>query len=197
MPRRQHPGLPAGRLSDEALLAGMAAGDPDACLAFVRRFQSKVYGLALTILGDATGAEDVAQRAFERAWRHAANYDPRRGSPRTWLTTITRNLAIDAVRVRRAVPVDPEQLDTVMISLVEGPEMRAVGSERAELLRRAILQLPAEQGRAVVMASLYGMTCSEVAERESIPVGTVKTRVHAAMRKLRVALAAVEGADAS
>ena len=170
----------------------MAAGDADACLAFVRRFQSKVYGLALTIVGEAAGAEDVSQRAFERAWRHAAMYDPRRGTPKTWLTTITRNLAIDAVRVRRSVPVDPEQLTTVMASLAEGPEPRAIGAERAERLRLAIADLPVEQGRAVVMASLYGMTCNEVAQLEGIPVGTVKTRVHAAMRKLRAALADIE-----
>jgi len=175
----------------------MAAGDADACLAFVRRFQSKVFGLALTIVGEARGAEDVSQRAFERAWRHAAMYDPRRGTPQTWLTTITRNLAIDAVRVRRSVPVDPEQLTTVLANLSEGPEHQAIGTERAELLRGAIRQLPVEQARAVVMASLYGMTCNEVAELEGIPVGTVKTRVHAAMRKLRAALADLEPAEES
>lgn len=166
----------------------MAAGDHDATVAFVRRFQSKVYGLALTILGDPATAEDVAQRAFERAWRHAAMYDPRRGSARTWLSTITRNLAIDAGRVRRGIPVDPESLTTVMVSLTDNPESRALGSERAELVRAALRQLPLEQARAVTMASIYGMTCAEVAEIEGIPVGTVKTRVHAAMRKLRVAL---------
>ncbi|HEV2368249.1 MAG TPA: sigma-70 family RNA polymerase sigma factor [Acidimicrobiales bacterium] len=185
MPRR---GFPSGLLSDEALLSGMAAGDHDATVAFVRRFQSKVYGLALTILGDPATAEDVAQRAFERAWRHAAMYDPRRGSARTWLSTITRNLAIDAGRVPRGIPVDPESLTTVMVSLTDNPESRALGSERAELVRAALRQLPLEQARAVTMASIYGMTCAEVAEIEGIPVGTVKTRVHAAMRKLRVAL---------
>jgi RNA polymerase sigma factor (sigma-70 family) len=182
------PGLPAERLSDEALLAGLAAGDSDASVAFVRRFQSRVFGLALTIVGDAGAAEDVAQRAFVQAWRHAATFDPRRGSARTWLTTITRNLAIDSLRVRRGVPVDPEQLTTLVARLSDGPETRAVDSDRADRLHAAIRRLPTEQARAVVMASLYGMTCTEVAAVEGAPVGTVKTRIHAAMRKLRAAL---------
>lgn len=181
-------GLPADRLSDEALLAGLGAGDPDASVAFVRRFQSRIFGLALTIVGEATTAEDVAQRAFEQAWRHASMFDPRRGSARTWLTTITRNLAIDAVRVRRGTPVDPEQLTTIVGRLSDGPEVRAVESDRADRLRAALRLLPVEQARAIVMASLYGMTCSEVASAEHVPVGTVKTRIHAGMRKLRAAL---------
>src|SRR5690349_17946018 len=61
--------------SDEGLLAGVAAGDRDAAVAFVRRYQRRMYGLALTIVGEAALAEDLAQEAFVRVWRHAANYD--------------------------------------------------------------------------------------------------------------------------
>ena len=189
VPRRS---LPASRLSDEALIAGMGSGDGDAALAFVRRFQARVFGLALTIVGDIATAEDVAQRAFELAWRHAAMFDPRRGAAQSWLSTIARNLAIDAVRIRRSVPVDPEQFTTTVAGIVDDPEARAVADDRSDRLRQALRQLPVEQARAVVMSSLYGMTCNEVAEIEGVPVGTVKTRVHAAMRKLRVALVGLE-----
>ena len=96
--------------SDEALLAGLANGDRDAAAAFVRRFQKRVYGLALGIVGDAGTAEDVAQEAFTRAWRRADGYDARRGRVLTWLLTITRSTAIDVVRLRRAQPMDPELL---------------------------------------------------------------------------------------
>ncbi|MFM2077988.1 MAG: hypothetical protein RJA49_1878, partial [Actinomycetota bacterium] len=85
----------------------MALEERDAAAVFVRRFQRRVYGLAVTVTGDATLADDIAQLAFERAWRHAGTYDPRRASVTTWLLTITRNLSIDAMRVRRAVPFDP------------------------------------------------------------------------------------------
>ena len=97
-------------VSDDALVAGLASGDRDAASAFVRRFQRRVYGLARTIVADDRAAEDIAQEAFVRAWKHAGAYDPRRGSVVGWLLTITRNLAIDAVRVRRPVAFDPVAL---------------------------------------------------------------------------------------
>ncbi|MDQ1414257.1 MAG: hypothetical protein QOE07_2845, partial [Acidimicrobiaceae bacterium] len=96
--------------ADDALLAAYGTGDPQASAAFIRRHQARVYGLALTIVTDSATAEDVAQEAFTRAWRHAATYDPLRGTVPTWLLTITRNLAIDALRLRRSVPVDPATL---------------------------------------------------------------------------------------
>jgi RNA polymerase sigma factor (sigma-70 family) len=96
--------------SDEALLAGLAAGDRDAAATFVRRFQGRVYGLALSIVGDPATAEDVAQEAFMRAWRRADGYDARRGRVVTWLLAITRNVAIDVIRPKRAQPTDPDVL---------------------------------------------------------------------------------------
>ena len=96
--------------ADDALLAGFGVGDPDAATVFVRRHQARVFGLARSIVGDAALAEDVAQEAFIRAWHHAAAYDPRRGSVPTWLLAITRNVAIDALRMRRPNPVDPAVL---------------------------------------------------------------------------------------
>ena len=91
-------------LSDEALLAGLGSGNPDAAAAFVRRFQSRVYGLALTMLRDRSLADDVAQETFVRAWRHAATYDARRGRVPSWLLTIARNLAIDRARLDPSSP---------------------------------------------------------------------------------------------
>src|SRR5437016_5059940 len=95
-------------LSDESLLAGMAASDRAACVAFIGRFERAVYGLALSMLGDRELAQDVAQETFIRAWRHAHAYDPRRGALTTWLLAITRNLAIDLLRLRRVDPIDPQ-----------------------------------------------------------------------------------------
>src|SRR5213593_1526833 len=107
--------------SEEALLAGLAAGDADSAVVFVRRFQRQVYGLALAIVGDAFGAEDVAQEAFVRAWRHAQAYDARRGSVATWLLAITRNLAIDTLRMNRSEPIHPERLMAMNIQGNETP----------------------------------------------------------------------------
>ena len=104
------------QVSDEALLSGIALGDEDAMLLFVRRYQRRLFGLALGIVGDLGSAEDVAQEAFIRILRHAAVFDVRRGSVSTWALTITRNLAIDALRLRRATLVAPG--DLVFMNLV-------------------------------------------------------------------------------
>src|SRR5438876_11956952 len=93
-------GTAADALPGEPLLAGLGAGDADLALAFVRRFQRIVFGVAMSVIGDPAAAEDVAQQAFEQAWRHAQVYDSRRGSVRAWLTTIAHNLAVDVVRAR-------------------------------------------------------------------------------------------------
>lgn len=173
-------------MSDDLLLAGLTAGDAELSVAFVRRFQGPVFGVALTVLGDPTLAEDVAQQAFERAWRHAALFDPRRGAVSTWLTAITHNLAVDAARARRVIPVDPLELDDVLTG--DTPEGSAIAAESADELRAAIRALPAEQGRALVLAAFRGMTAREVAESEGIPLGTAKTRIRAAMLRLAATL---------
>jgi RNA polymerase sigma-70 factor (ECF subfamily) len=78
-------GIPADRLPDETLLAGLGAGDAELAVAFVRRFQRLVYGVAVTIVRDPGAAEDIAQQTFERAWRHASMFDARHGAVRSWL----------------------------------------------------------------------------------------------------------------
>lgn len=173
-------------LSDETLLAGLGSGDAEAAAAFIRRFQGRVYGLALTIVGDQMAAEEVAQETFTRAWRHAAAYDPRRARVSTWLLSIARNIAIDHIRVRRYEPVDPEMFFSLELAGQEdAPDERAVASDEAAGLRDAMRALPEEQRRALVLAAFYGRTGREISEMEGVPLGTVKTRIRTAMLKLR------------
>jgi RNA polymerase sigma factor (sigma-70 family) len=178
-------------LSDEALLAGLAAGDADAATAFIRRFQARVYGLVVTIVRDEGVAEDVAQETFVRAWKHARTYDPRRGRVATWLLTIARNLAIDVIRVKSAQPLDPDQVeDRLQRARVAGssPADRSVPPDERERVRGAIAELPPEQRRALFLAAYLGRTAKEVGELEGVPLGTAKTRIRAAMLKLRDSL---------
>lgn len=173
-------------VSDEALLAGVAVGDERAVLVFVRRYQRRLFGLALGIVGDPGGAEDVAQEAFIRILRHASVFDPRRGSVSTWCLTITRNLAIDALRVRRAVPTAPD--DPVFADLRAmrvAPDDAVIANDGAAMALAALADLPAEQRRAVTLAALYGRTAAEVATLESIPLGTAKSRIRLGLSKLR------------
>jgi RNA polymerase sigma factor (sigma-70 family) len=176
-------------LSDESLLAGLGSNDPEATTAFVRRFQNRVFGLAFTILGDRDAANEVAQEAFVRVWRHSALFDARRGTVSGWLLTITRNLALDAVRLRRAIPVDPSA--SVLLSQPSSAPMPDEALSTPSELRRvsaAIDDLPEEQRRALLLSVLRGMSASELSEHDGVPLGTVKTRIRLALMKLRVAL---------
>jgi RNA polymerase sigma factor (sigma-70 family) len=175
-----------GDISDEALLSGMAIGDEQAGLAFVRRFQHRLFGLAMRIVGDPGLAEDVAQEAFIRIFRHAAVFDARRGSVSTWTLTITRNQAIDALRLRRGVPTDPDdQMFLKLMSTERLPDDAAVTTDTLAHVRAALTDLPVDQRRAVLLAAMYGRTAAEIAEAEAIPLGTAKSRIRAGMAKLR------------
>jgi RNA polymerase sigma factor (sigma-70 family) len=182
-----------GELSDEALLAGMAVGEQAAAVSFVRRYQRRVFGLAYSMTGDSGVAEDVAQEAMIRVWRHAPVFDPRRGSVASWVLTITRNLTIDALRLRRAVATDPDDFAaSALRSNEHDPEDVAHRSDARQTVRAALKVLPEEQRRAVVLAAVYGRTALEISEAEGIPLGTAKTRIRTGLIRLR---AAVEPAE--
>jgi RNA polymerase sigma factor (sigma-70 family) len=187
-------GTPTDQQPDETLLAGLGAGDAELSLAFVRRFQGLVFGVAMAVVGDTTTAEDVAQQAFEQAWRHAQMYDSRRGPVRAWLTTIAHNLAVDVLRSRTAAPVDPDDLPAVLTAVTPTPERVAVANDTAAGLRRELGRLPAPQARAVAMAGIYGMTARQVADWKAF-LGTAKTRIRNGMQTLRAAYLPEEVGD--
>ncbi len=181
------------RLSDDALLTAVALGDSDAIAVFIRRFQSRVYGLAITITGDHALAEDIAQLTFERAWRHGATYDSRRAGVGTWLLTICRNLAIDAIRVRRPVLLDPWTIGEMLAHdpndlQLSDPAENVIQSDHIARLRRALASLPVEQRRAVVLATIGGRTTTEIGALEGVGVPTAKTRLRTGLLRLRAAL---------
>ena len=177
--------------SDEALLGAMAIGDEAAGVAFVRRYQRRAFGLALSIVADPDLADDVAQEALLRTWRHAPVYDSRRASVTTWVLTITRNLAIDALRMRRSVPIDPDEIIGLgMISNEPDPSDQAQRSDASARVRLALASVPLEQRRALVLSAFYGLTAEEISRQEAIPLGTAKTRIRAGLSKVRALLAA-------
>ncbi|MGB3411665.1 MAG: RNA polymerase sigma factor [Microthrixaceae bacterium] len=172
--------------SDEALLAGISLGDEASARTFVRRFQHRVFGVAILILGDRQAAEDVAQETFVRVWRHAGGFDARRGAVAPWVLTIARNAAIDAVRMRRSVAVDPAALESLLgASTRQSPSQDVEHAMTVDRVTRALGIVPVEQRRSVVLAALYGRTAAEVAEIESIPLGTAKTRIRSGLRRIR------------
>jgi RNA polymerase sigma-70 factor (ECF subfamily) len=173
----------------------MATGDQSAAVTFTRRYQRRVFGLAYSMTSDAGVAEDVAQEAMIRVWRHAPVFDPRRGSVTSWVLTITRNLAIDALRMRRAVPTDPDDFAaTALTSAEHNPEDAVRRGDVRQTVRTALKVLPEEQRRAVVLAAVYGRTALEISEFEGIPLGTAKTRIRTGLIRLRAAVERAEGA---
>ncbi|HZO64935.1 MAG TPA: sigma-70 family RNA polymerase sigma factor [Kribbellaceae bacterium] len=148
-----------------------------------------MFGLAYAILGDREAATEVAQEAFVRAWRHGSVYDARRGTVATWLLTITRNLAVDAARLRRAVPIDPMVLNSLDLPSTE-PEPGDNVTTAAELarLRQALEELPSEKRRCLLLAVFHGLSAREISELDDVPLGTVKTRIRAALLTLRSSL---------
>lgn len=187
----------ATELTDEALVAGMAVGDEDCTVAFVRRFQRRVFGLAFAMIGDREVAQDVAQEAFWRAWRHAGAFDRRRGAVSTWVLAITRNVAIDSLRVRRPAPAPPSDLAWAQTADKGTPlDERASAEDGRRRLMAVLREVPELQARAVVLAVVYGFSAQEVSNAEGVPLGTAKARIRRGLIKLRALSAAQEGSGA-
>lgn len=177
------------RLDDAALLSAVGLGVEAAAVEFVSRFQRSVFGVAITMCGDEGLAEDIAQTTFERAWRHADAYDVRLGSVRTWLLTICRRLAIDALRIRRSSPIAPSVIQELLPPSGEAdPTEAAVIDDEFSRVRGGLMRLSEPQRRALLLATLGGHTAVEIAEIENIPVGTAKTRLRTGLAHLRDAL---------
>lgn len=174
-------------VSDDALFAGFAAGDADAAAAFVERFQRRVFGLALTILGDVRAATEAAEAAFTEAGRRAGSFDPRTSSVAIWLLGLTRRLALD--RIQPGPLRDPDTL----VDLDWGAEFdpnEPVGDVRR--LQATLGAMAPETRRAVLLAAFEGCTVADIAEREGISPGTVTSRLRIGLMTLRRALVSEE-----
>jgi RNA polymerase sigma factor (sigma-70 family) len=181
---------PDERDADQRLMRSFAARDVGAAEVLYQRFAGRVYGLGLVMLGNEAAAQDLVPDTFVKLWRNADRYDRSRGKLETWVLLMARSLAIDAIRrrvleVRTLESVDrPTEADQG-----PGPDDRAVTVDLTDRARRAMSSLPAEQRAALELAYLGGKTSAEISDLEGIPVGTAKTRIRAALLRLRDLLA--------
>jgi RNA polymerase sigma-70 factor (ECF subfamily) len=172
--------------ADQRLMRSFAARDPGAADTLYQRFAGRIYGLGLVMLGSDAAAQDLVQDTFVKLWRSAERYDRSRGKLETWVLLMARSLAIDAIRrrvleVRTLEHVDhPPEADQG-----PGPDDQVVTLDLAERARRAMSSLPSEQRAALELAYLGGKTSAEISDLEGIPVGTAKTRIRAALLRLR------------
>jgi RNA polymerase sigma factor (sigma-70 family) len=176
------------RDDDAALVERIAQGDQQAVAILHGRYARQAYGLAVRVTVDPSLAEDAVQEAFTAVWRQAGRYHRSRGAASSWLMSLVHNKAVDVVRREssRRRPIAPEQLEAPP---VRTPEQEALANEEGAVARRALGRLPAEQRELLTLLYLDGLTQREVADRLQVPLGTVKSRTHAAMRSLRRALA--------
>jgi len=184
------------RLSDRDLVASMSAGDEEAVGLLVERHGDMMFGLAYAILGERVDAEEACADAFVQAWRTAERFDPVRGSVAGWLAMMTRSRALDALRARKKrAEVAADVLETTAGNAAAGtppetgPDRHAESAEARQLVVQAMAELPEAQRRVIELAYFGGLSQSEIADHLSVPLGTVKTRTLAAMKKLRDVLA--------
>ncbi len=170
---------------DAALMRKVADQDRQAFLRLYDKHAAKVYGLALRVVGDPMTAEEVTQDAFVRLWTRAETFNRDRGRLSSWLLTITRRIAIDQIRLeaRRPPEWNPSDPATAMEN-VPDPASQSEESRWATL-RFALDKLPDEQRSVIELAFYHGMSHSQIADYQSTPLGTVKTRLRLGMEKLR------------
>ena len=177
---------------DKDLISGIRDRDRMALEALHSRYSGAVYGLAMRMLRDAGAAEEVAQDTFFNIWRRAGSYAAQRGSVTAWLFGIARNRAIDELRKRRRAadrfqngvdlankPAETRDSD---------PAEYAALMHESRRVREALDELRPEQRQVVALAYFAGMTHTQISKELGQPLGTVKTRMRLAIKKLRRAL---------
>lgn len=173
---------------DSALIERIMAGDEAALSALYDRYSGMLYAMLLRILQDAGAAEEVLQDLFLQLWRGAARFDAARGSLPAWLLVIGRNRALSRLRGRDRREFVPDGSDGFSFAALpsgEDLENEAARNQLMNRLRGALAALPAEQREAVELAYFQGMTQTEIAHHTGTPLGTVKSRVRAAMQSLK------------
>ncbi len=175
------------------LLAAMARGDKAALAHLYDLLAKPLYSLAFRVLNDAGESQDVVQDVFLQMWHKAATYDTGRGSVFAWAATLTRNRAIDRVRMRK------RRAELLADSAPElqpaaGGDTDSAGSlwlrEKAGAVRAALKALAPDQQKAIELAFFGGLTQQEIAARLQEPLGTIKARIRRGLLKLRETLPA-------
>jgi RNA polymerase sigma-70 factor (ECF subfamily) len=179
---------------DAGLVRDVGQGDQAALAALYDRYGKPCYALARRILGDDGLAEDVVQEVFLVLWRDPSRFDSTRGAFATWLLSTTHHKAVDAVRREENHRKRRASADVLDSSISDAPavEEQAWTAVRRTQVRSALATLPPTQREALGLAYLGGYTQREIAGLTGIPLGTVKTRMLAGMRRLREELAALD-----
>jgi len=189
------------QMDDAGLLAALRSGDLGAFSALVARHQRSLINFFYHLCWDRQGAEDLAQEVFLRVYSHLDTYEPQ-AKFTTFLFRIARNLWIDRMRsaavhgkplsLEASAGGEGRSLQERVASRVQTPVEILAREEQQDALRRAIDQLPDEQKSVVILSEIQGMKYQDIGEILGVPVGTVKSRMHTAMEKLKDLLSVAE-----
>ena len=176
----------ADATSDQGLVAAIQAGDRAALAALYDRYAPQMLGVAMRILQNRRDAEDLLHDTFLEIWHKAKSYDPERASVRTWLLLRVRSRAIDRLRALTMM-----QNYVMAEAAAASEENFTEPSHSIEQMqaRRALAILPEAQRRVLELGYFQGLSCQEIATVCDVPIGTIKSRLAAALVKLRQALA--------
>jgi RNA polymerase sigma-70 factor, ECF subfamily len=180
-----------------ALLPAVAQGNVSAFEELYDRYASTVYGVLLRMLANPDDAQEVLQETFVKAWTSAGMFDAVRGSEVAWLISIARSRGIDRLRSRRTRTEREDEAGrelSIFSSFVESATGAddAILAEESRAVRGALAELPEAQRIALELAYFEGLSQSEIANRLSQPLGTIKTRMQLGMKKMRERLQAFE-----
>lgn len=187
----EEPGRPgATERAESGEQVGMGDDELDVAAAY-RLHGRDLFGFAVNATQDRHLAEECVQDTFTRAWQARARFDPARGSLRTWLFAIARNVVVDHVRARRRRPLRAVGDDELARVPDETDQPERLDAHLTLLW--ALAQISEPQRRVVVAVRLEGLTYEQLAERDGVPVPTLRTRMFHALRALRAILEEEEG----
>lgn len=179
----------ADRSSLVAALVRVVDGDRAAFAEVYQRTSSKLFGVCLRILGNRNEAEEALQEAYINVWQKAGSFDPDRSSPITWLAALARNRAIDRLRARGARPTEDLENEALAIADPAASASEELEThEQGQILARCIGELEPKQAEPIRQAFFGGTTYSELASREGVPLGTMKSWVRRGLLRLKECL---------
>ena len=173
------------------LVLQITQGDRGAFERFYDRYAPLVFSFAMRLVRERSAAEDLLQEVFLQVWREAGSYSPERGTPEAWIITITRSRGIDKLRSIRRRERSFVPMEGSAGKEYDGKvESGAAASDTRIMVNSAMAQLAESQRKVMELAYFDGLTQSEIAERMKEPLGTIKTRMRAALTRLRELLGA-------
>jgi len=188
-----------GEATDEELMQALKARNESALAVLYRRHVALLRTIVSRVINNDHDVDDVVQDAFCEIWRLADHYEEKKGKALGWIVTLARRRAIDRLRKKQAYHRAEERLRAEVESTEEATEVgadeAAMADDTSEVFKKAIAALPEAQREAIQLAFYKGMSQREIAAATKTPLGTIKTRLELAIRKLKASLLAMGGAN--